>query len=105
MKISYDGWQVRIKNPFSRLGHEIYLLRKNVGIIEFLTADGKIITKKEFEDNNDIKPFAYLPDGCLQLLVDEAGGLNIKPRQGFLEGKLEATDKHLEDMRKLVFNK
>ena len=49
------------------------------------------------------KPTLRLGPEELQGLVDALSEKGIKPKQGFIEGKLEATDKHLEDMRRLVF--
>jgi len=39
----------------------------------------------------------------LQAFADAMSDMGIKPQEGFLEGKLGATEKHLEDMRTLVF--
>lgn len=44
----------------------------------------------------------YLDDHLFQALVD-AVHKDFKPSEGkFTEGKLEATEKHLEDMRRIV---
>lgn len=48
-------------------------------------------------------PYRYA-DGFLQALLVAIKDQGIKlPEQSFTEGKLQATEKHLEDMRTLVF--
>ena len=53
------------------------------------------------------KPFFSIPSShteILQSLIDELLGAGIKPSEElFTKGKLEATERHLEDMRRLVF--
>jgi hypothetical protein len=48
------------------------------------------------------KPTLSLTKIQLQALSDAINSIGISPKQGFIEGKLEATEKHLEDTRKLL---
>lgn len=70
----------------------------------------------DFKEDKWIKkePHAVLPDNCQLLLSPEAYAAVAraieedktlpKTQLSFTEGKLEATEKHLEDMRNLVFD-
>lgn len=50
------------------------------------------------------KPTLRLDDDMFMALVDAIHNNGYKPREGkYTEGKLEATEKHLDDMRKIVF--
>lgn len=56
----------------------------------------------------DVKPFMKLPEDqtreLIQGFLDVARDEGMKPHnESHTEGKLEATSKHLEDMRTLVF--
>ena len=48
-----------------------------------------------------------IPRKVYESLVEaiQNDSLAPKPRKEYLEGKLEATDRHLEDMRSIVFDK
>lgn len=48
------------------------------------------------------EPFMHLEQDMLQSLADALNDNGIKPQQGFIEGKLQATENHLQDMRTLL---
>lgn len=52
-----------------------------------------------------IFPTLSIPEHVLPALAEELRKQGVNPHQGATEGKLEATLKHLEDMRTLVFSK
>ena len=64
------------------------------GIVETIPNGGQIIY-----------PTLRLEQYLLQELANELDKKGFKPKEGFLDGKLQATEKHLEDMRTIVFKK
>ena len=74
--------------------------------------DGKTIsiaeplTMKEHEENTFIREFAQLSNSAAQLLMDDLWQAGLRPSEGTgSAGSLKATEKHLEDMRKIVAEK
>lgn len=67
----------------------------------YLTKDGW--KTKEKDTMLSIDETMLWNDDDLQQLVSEVAKQGIKPKEAsFTEGKLEATEKHLQDMRTLV---
>lgn len=94
-----DNWRIRIIDKGYKLAMEVYVFRKlPSGRVELI--DGTVV-----EQNTEQKPAFELDPEQMQALVDELSRVGYKPLKGFVEGKLEATEKHLEDMRSLVFSK
>jgi hypothetical protein len=61
---------------------------------------------KEQQKGNAVRPFMELYDEDTQALMDELWRAGFRPREGSgSAGSLAATEKHLEDMRRLVFDK
>ena len=50
----------------------------------------------------DVPPTLELEPEQLQAFADALNEQGYKPQQGFVEGKLEATESHLKDMRTLL---
>lgn len=96
--MDYD-WRVKITDVGYKLEKDIYIFRK--------LSNGKIdvLGVGEIEDGIAPKPTLSLTDSQLQEFADVLAQNGFKPLKGFLEGKLNATEKHLEDMRTLVFKK
>ncbi len=87
-----------------RLGFNMYIVTKTPnGGREYLKADGKIIkaTAGGAVDPEKVK-YCYLDEEMLQVLTDEIARHGIKPQKGYLEGKLEAMENHLDDCRHLL---
>lgn len=102
-------WHVQTDRPPGFAGVRIYIWRKLPnGDREFMVEGGKIA--KTFKDEVALKTpsevtFATLDDDQVadQLLAAlQKGGFTL-PKADHTAGKLEATERHLEDMRKLVF--
>jgi len=94
------NWLVKIVDKGYTTFKDVYIMQgigNNKG--EIIRGD-KIET---FNEGEQINPSLVLPPEALQSFADALNNLGIKPQQGFLEGKLEGTEKHLEDMRTLVF--
>lgn len=89
-------WKIQIASPGYKLTRDVYIFREtfdrkievmNVGIVE---------------DGVASKPSLELNDEQLQAFAEALNSIGIKPQQGYVEGKLEATESHLKDMRKLL---
>lgn len=92
-----DNWKIKIIDVGYKLEKDIYIFRKRFdGRIE--TIDGEV-----GEVGLVRKPTLSLTNEQLQELADAIASQGIKPQGGFIDGKLQATEKHLEDMRTLVF--
>ncbi len=104
----YNGeWQISIKEDFS-WDVSVYIFRHVIEGTEMLKVGkngsleyGAIIPHG---GSKDVKPTFQLPPETLQSLFDALQKRGMKPSdQSFVEGKLQATEKHLEDMRKIAF--
>ena len=99
-----ENWKVRISQEYTRFGNTILIYRR--------ISDGKL---ELWNLNNPDSPLVieegvevkrsegfYLPNHIFNLLVD-AIHKDFKPSEGkYTEGKLEGTERHLEDLRKLL---
>jgi hypothetical protein len=91
-----NEWNLKIVEVGWKLDLDIYIFRKKFdGTIELF--DGTIIN-----DGVTAKPTISLNRELLQLFANELNSRGINPKKEFIEGKLEATEKHLLDMRKLL---
>lgn len=98
-----ENWNIRIRDCGYKSTREVYIYRRGInGQIEYLQGDGII---KCFSEGSaiDVKPVIELTPEMMQALSDELSSIGYKPQKGFLEGKIQATENHLDDMRKLVF--
>jgi len=100
-----ESWKIKIVDNPCKVDRDIYIFRRAdyektevIGWDEKGRCIGTI-----FPPGEVFPPSISLSPETLQNLADELNNMGIKPQKGFLEGKLEATDKHLEDMRRLVF--
>jgi hypothetical protein len=93
-----NDWIIKIVDVGYKLEKDIYIFRK--------CFDGKaeMLSGEKYDVGMlGIKPTLSLTNEQLQKFADSIAGIGIKPQEGYLDGKLQATEKHLEDMRKLVF--
>lgn len=98
-----NDWKVQIRDHPATLTKELYIFRKDLsGKVEVLQSDLKTVISYDTGAIN-ITPSLKFSADMFQALVDTVQK-NYKPSdKSFLEGKLEATEKHLVDMQKLVF--
>lgn len=95
-------WKIKIVDVGWKLERDVYIFRKGInGRTEVLQPDGTI---QSFEEGSsmDYNPFLSMDNEMMQAFADELSNKGIKPQQGFTDGKLEATQKHLDDMRTLL---
>ena len=93
-----NNWTIKIIDTGYEKARSIYIFRQ-LSSGETMFLDGKVLKGGEAPSEPTIK----LEPEQLQALADELSMVGYKPQKGFIEGKLEATTKHLEDMRSLVF--
>lgn len=98
-----NDWQIDLKDEINRFGSSLFIYRRHPsGQIEIMSADGE--TKLYPIGADAIKPTLFLEPEMLSALLDAMKKRGIKGKEAsFTEGKLVATEKHLEDMRRIVF--
>lgn len=98
-------WKAIVEFDPGMITNSVYLFRdREYRSREYMASNFEIHTVKEGErlDREKIR-FAMLDDDQLQALLQAFDKFGVKrPDAGFVEGKLEATEAHLSDMRKLV---
>ncbi len=96
-------WQVEIKDDFSTRNKLVWIfMRKPDGSDDILQSDFK--TVKNIGMGEACEPTIKIQPDMFQKLFEAMCGAGMKPPvASFNEGNLEATKKHLEDMRTLVF--
>lgn len=102
-----NKWQIKINNDFGpRLDKEVFFFRNvNHGGIPKVEVMYSDTIKTVDPGSAGITPSFRFTQEMLQDFANALDKMGIKPQRGFLEGKLEAQEKHLEDMRTLVFKK
>lgn len=96
--MNINNWNIRIIDSGYKLTKDVFIFRQTFdGKTE--TLGGEIFGMGAMP----MKPTIELDDEQLQAFANALNELGISPQKEFVEGKLEATEKHLEDMRKLVF--
>lgn len=96
-------WRLHLDRTPGRVGLAVTIYRDLPnGSIEVMDGGDTITT---YAPTVPVKPTLYLPDdSMLQLFVDAAAKRGMKHQGGYTDGELEATKKHLEDMRTLVLD-
>lgn len=104
------NWKVKINNFDYSLMSQVFIYRFCGGMVEYLeinTPDIKVIREKYDEGANKIKPTFVCPqDTAIDIskaFIEYANSQGFKNGdETFAKGKLEATENHLKDMRKLL---
>lgn len=93
-------WQVKIVTDYSTFRERIYIFRRYNGKIQYV--DFPENTPIKTVDEGDEVAGLHIPPEMLQALVN-AVHKDYKPsEQRFVDGKLTATERHLEDLQKLL---
>ena len=97
-------WKAKILDDMFCGGGKLALYYECDGRIYMLQADGKTI--KTYEPDTLIEDFTMrIPHGGSEAILNALLERGVKPKeQSRVEGMLEATKAHLEDMRRLVFD-
>lgn len=88
-------WHIRIVDAVASLDKEIYIFRRGPDGTLMWYPDGE----EKVEYNATVKPSIRMDDAMFKLLVDAVGPHYKSPEKPYLEGKLEATEHHLFDLR------
>jgi hypothetical protein len=99
-----ENWNVKIIDKGIRIERDIYIYRKLGDKIEIIGAGNTTNIINQFATIPD-EPTLSLNPEALQAFANALNDIGINPQKEFIEGKLEATEKHLEDMRTLVFKR
>lgn len=97
------SWKVSVQKDVSTLNTHVFIyMEKPDGSVDILQ-DNKVVSVKRGAIE---KPSLILQNDLLQALFEALSSSGMKlPDTSLIAGKLIATEKHLEDMRTLVFNK
>lgn len=87
---------IRVRPGDFHLGYDVFVVRRG----EFLTSDGKTVPLDEAAHSD--KPTIILSEDEAQALVEQLSQRGVKAQRGYLEGKLEATERHLADIREVA---
>ena len=95
-----NNWQVKIIDKGFTTFLEVYIFRiLPHSKIEMVTSNNTV----EIQDDGAVRePTLRLDHEQLQAFADALNNKGINPKKEYVEGKLEATEKHLADMRKLA---
>ena len=100
-----NDWQVYIEYRPGMMSTFIYVSKRAGDSIEFMTKGGtEFVTVTDKGAFKDEVYYARFEDDYIgRLLVEALDKRGIKaPSQSFIEGKYEATNSHLQDLRKLI---
>lgn len=89
------------------IANRVYLYRVTNGKMEFITHNATVIMVKEGEPINDDELFfTDLSPDQLQAFAEALANKGVKThKDSVAEGKLAATERHLEDMRTIALAK
>lgn len=97
----YDA-QVEIRDDFSRRKVDIFIYWFVANKINMMKNDG---STEIIEESAGSSPTFSFDRGVLRPLCDALLKHGVRPKEAsHTEGKLEATEKHLEDMRKIALH-
>lgn len=92
-----NEWQIKIVDPGYKFTREVFIFRRlQNGKTEIL---GTGVVKDVGEKP---KPTFELEPEQLQAFANALNENGFKPQNGFVEGKLEGTERHLGDLRALL---
>jgi hypothetical protein len=95
-----EEWKIQFVERPERFGKALYVYRRSHdGRFEVWQSDGKT---KVYDGGMDAEPTLFLGGDLFQALID-AIHKDYKPSEGkYTEGKLVATERHLQDLRTLL---
>lgn len=96
-----DNWKIKIIDLGYTTDRDVYVFRRTPNGTDVLLPTGMITIGEKGVLPSE--PTLRLSPEQLQAFADELSLIGYKPLKGFIEGKLDATEKHLQDMRRLVF--
>lgn len=105
--IWFGDYKVHIQGVPGRVALNVYLVRYDRGSSTFIKSDGTAHTISEGERiEQDKLVFAEMSDDQLAAFAEALASKGIKTnKDSIAEGKLAATERHLEDMRLIALHK
>jgi len=98
-----NEWKVRIYEDGATGKYNFFIISNGTGNIRSYVTDAKLGNIGLIQEGESLSPTFTLSKGMMQALFTALQGQGMKPiEQSFVEGKLEATKDHLEDMRTLL---
>lgn len=95
------NWKVKIIDKGYTTIYDIFIYCKGFGNkINLVQKGGEIL--ESFEDGVVQDPSVRLDREQLQAFANALNEMGINPQKEYVQGKLEATENHLKDMRKLL---
>lgn len=91
-----NDWYINLVDPGYKFTREIYIFRR-LPNNDIEMVDGTVV-----KTGDKPKPSLELTPEQLQAFANALNNNGFKPQEGFTEGKLEATERHLADLRKLL---
>lgn len=92
-----NEWIIKIVDVGYKTEKDIYIFKRTFdGKTQML--DGSVLNQSQ----ELIKPTISLTDEQLEKLVNEITKKGISPQKEYIQGKLEATENHLKDVRTLL---
>lgn len=94
-------WKVKIVQDYATLTERLYIFRRDGGKVQYVDFSKDTVIKTMDEGEGQINGLRLYPE-MIQALTD-AIHKDFKPsEQKFTDGKLMATERHLEDLQKLL---
>lgn len=104
-KTMIGEWQVQVMEVPGYNGRKIYLYRHLEYGTEFINEQGQMSTIINGERNDNPPCFAQMNEDQLAALAEALSEKGFSThRDSVAQGKLAATEKHLEDMRKIALH-
>ena len=101
----FGDWEVKIEKRYNEMTNYVYLVQKGVDGKQLLTKEGVIVKVKPGNAPTVPLHFAEFDDAQLQAFANALADFGVKNNNDSkTEGLLVATERHLEDMRRLVFD-
>lgn len=95
-----ENWEVKIIDKGYTYILDVFLYHKSGNKIGLVQKGGEVIDY--FEDGAVKEPSFKLNKEQLQAFANALNKMGINPQKEYIEGKLEATERHLKDMRTLL---
>jgi len=97
-----NGWKVKIVDTGTSFLLDIYIYSRGINnVVSMVTSDGKVVSSIQ-EHGTRLEPTIRLERQQLQAFSNALNNMGINPQKEYIQGKLEATENHLQDMRTLL---
>jgi len=94
-----EPWKALLQHSLTNLQYELTIYRARGDKTDVLQSNKTI---KTIEYGEEYEPTLLIEDDMLQALAEALHEKGINPKKEYVQGKLEATESHLQDMRVLL---